>query len=305
MTAIKSEAVTSRAGAHHQSSIETILDGCSWQYYLNNVLNVPTPPRPYSLIGTSFHSAIELHEIARMEGRELPTLDQMFNHSEELIRAEADGVPEHMMIGKDGEPWTAEDLVSMCHHALRNWYSAPLKDGGKSHRDWLLELTPIAIEPYFKLNLVDGADPIGGWIDGVYKQNDGKIILVDQKTAGDFGRWTHDGANHRYQATMYGVALVLSEEFPDVTRLEDIQMHYLVSRTRTGTTALERARRVIVQPEMDDVALLGDRIRQVEWVIKENAFEPNPGWVLCKAKFCPFYNECQITGELSKKVILP
>jgi len=192
----------------------------------------------------------------------------------------------------------------MCHHALRNWYSAPLKDGGKSHRDWLLELTPIAVEPYFRLELVEGANPIGGWIDGVYKDKDGRVILVDQKTAGDFGRWGHDGAGHRYQATMYAVALVLSEEFPDVTRLEDIQMHYLVSRTRTGNSTLERVRRVIVQPELDDVALLGDRIRQVEWVIKENAFEPNPTWLLCKAKYCPFYTECQVTGELSKKVLL-
>lgn len=300
MTATRSEAVSSRAGAHHQSSIETLLDGCSWQYYLANVKNVPTPPKPYSLVGTSFHSAIEEHENARMKGQETPTLQQMLDHSEELIRAEADLISEEMMVGRDNQPWTAEDLVAMCHHALENWYSGKLKDGGPSHRDWLLELTPLAIEPYFKLSLVDGADPIGGWIDGVYQDKDGKILLVDQKTAGDFNRWPHDGSGHRYQATMYGVGLLLSEDFPQVTDLAEVQMHYLVSRTRTGNAALERARRVVVQPELDDVALLGARIRKAEWIIREMAYAPNPTWTLCSPKFCPFYQGCQVTGELRK-----
>ena len=305
MTSERTEAATSRSGAHHQSSIETILDGCSWQYYLANVLNLETPPKPHALIGTSFHAAIEKHERARMSDwpMDTPSLQDMLDHAEELIRKEADLVPEHMMMNKDGEPWTAEDLVAMCHHALRNWYSQPTKDKGPSHREWLLELKPIAIEPYFKLQLVADADPIGGWIDGVYQDETGKVYLVDQKTAGDFSRWPLDGEGHRFQATMYATALVLSEDFPQVQNLSDIQMYYLVSRTRTGTPALERARRVIVQPELDDVALLGDRIRRVEWIMKEKAYAPNPTWGLCSPKYCPFYNGCQVTGELRKPTL--
>jgi hypothetical protein len=303
MTAEKVEAVSSRAGAHHQSSIETILDGCSWQYYLANVRNIPTPPKPHSLAGTTFHAAVELHERARMTGADLPTLQEMHDYAEELIRKEADNVPEEMMIGRDGEPWTAEDLVAMCSHAIDNWYSGKPKDGGPSHREWLLDLTPLAIEPYFKLDLIEGANPIGGWIDGVYQDKAGKIYLVDQKTAGDFSRWPHDGSGHRFQATMYAVALVLSEEFPQITDLSDIQMHYLVSRTRTGNSNLEKARHVIVQPELDDVSLLGDRIRKVEWIVKEKQFAPNPTWTLCSPKYCPFYQGCQVTGELRKTPI--
>lgn len=304
MTAERSEAVSSRSGAHHQSSLETLLDGCSWQYYLANILKVETPPKPYSLIGTSFHSAIEKHETVRMEGWDcdVPTLQEMLDHAEELILNEAHLIPDHMMIGKDGEKWDAETLVSMCHHALRNWYSEPTKDG-VSHREWLLGLEPLAIEPYFKLNLVTDADPIGGWIDGVYRDKQGKIYLVDQKTAGDFSRWSLDGEGHRYQATVYAVALVLSEDFPDVQNLSDIQMHYLVSRTRTGTKALEKARRVVVQPELDDVSLLGERIRKAEWIMRSKAYAPNPTWGLCSQKFCPFYKGCQITGELRKPIL--
>jgi len=303
MTAERAEAVSSRAGAHHQSSIETILDGCSWQYYLANVKNVPTTPKPHALVGTTFHSAIELHENARMAGTDIPTLQEMLDHAEVLIRKDADLIPSEMMVGKDNTPWTADDLVDMCHHAVRNWYQEPTKDGGKSNREWMLELTPIAIEPYFRLALVEDADPIGGWIDGVYQDKDGKIILVDQKTAGDFSRWPLNGDGHRFQATMYAVALVLSEDYPQVTNLADVQMHYVVSRTRTGTKTLEKARRVILQPEMDDVALLGERIRKAEWIIQEKQFAPNPTWTLCSPKYCPFYNGCQVTGELRKTPI--
>jgi hypothetical protein len=62
---------------------------------------------------------------------------------------------------------------------------------------------------------------------------------------------------------------VLSEDFPEITELDKINMHYLVSRTRTGNKNLEKARHVIVKPELDDVALLGERIRQVEFIIQE------------------------------------
>ena len=300
MTAIKEEAVSSRAGAHHQSSIETLLDGCSWQYYLANIKNVPTQPKPHALVGTTFHSAVELHENARLSGwdSDVPTLQTMLDFAEKAIRAEAPNIAPQMMVDKDGNVWDEETLIEMCHSAITNWYSVPLKDGGVSHREWLLELTPVAIEPYFKLALVEGADPIGGWIDGVYKDKDGNIILVDQKTAGDFSRWKADGEGHRFQATMYAVALVLSDDFPEVTDLAQIQMHYLVSRTRGGN--VEKARRVVVQPELDDVAMLGDRIRQAESIIQNKLYAPNPTWILCSQRFCPFYQGCQVTGELRK-----
>jgi hypothetical protein len=117
-----------------------------------------------------------------------------------------------MMVDKDGNILTVDNLLEMCRFALNNWYNEKTKDG-ISHRDWLLRLTPVAIEPYFKLQLVDDALPIGGWIDGVYKDEEGNYLLVDQKTAGDFTRWSYDGNGHRYQATMYGVALRIIRRF--------------------------------------------------------------------------------------------
>jgi hypothetical protein len=298
MTAESNEAVTSRQGAHHQSSLETILDGCSWQYYLGYIKEVPQPPKPHALVGTSFHSSVEVHEIARMKGDTLPTLEAMVELAASHIESEFDGIPDQMLIGKDKEPWDLDTLIGMAESALTNWYKVKLKDGSPSHRDWLRDYEPVAIEPYFRLQLVQDADPIGGWIDGVYRKPEGGLILVDQKTAGDFSRWSPDGEGHRYQATMYATALVLSEDFPEAQNLSDLTMYYLVSRTRVGQ--VERARRVTVQPELDDVSLLGNRIRLVEQTIKEQNFAPNPAWILCSPRFCAFYNGCQVTGELRK-----
>jgi hypothetical protein len=292
------EAVSSRQGAHHQSSLETILDGCSWQYYLSYIRELPQPPKPHALAGTSFHTAVELHERARMAGTPLPTMQQMTDCAAEVIMADVDRIPPQLMVGKYDEPWDADTLIDMAGNAVHNWYSARLKDGSKPHREWLLDFEPVAVEPYFNLKLVEDAAPIGGWIDGVYRRPTGELLLVDQKTAGDFSRWHQDGEGHRYQATMYGVALVLSDDFPEVTELDGLEMHYLVSRTRGGQ--VERARRVVVTPQLDDVALLGNRIRQVEQIIKTNNFAPNPAWNLCSPRFCAFYEGCQITGDLRK-----
>lgn len=296
MTSTKDIEVTSRQGAHHQSAIETILDGCSWSYYLNNILQIETSPKPYSLVGTNFHSAIELHELARIAELTPMSLEDMIDYAITNIKKDIDKIPQQFMVDKKGDQL---DLYSMVSSALTNWYSAPLKDGAPSHREWLLQFKPVAIEPYFKVSLVTGADPIAGWIDGVYQKEDGTYFIVDQKTAGDFSRWNHSGDGHRYQATMYAVALILSEDFPEIKDLSGLEMHYLVSRTRVGN--VEKARRIIVKPELDDVSLLGSRIREVETIVANNLYKTKTDSPLCSPRFCSFYEGCQVTGTLAPK----
>lgn len=297
MTADRNDAVVSREGAHHQSSLETILDGCSYQYYLGNVLNIPQPPKPHSVVGTSFHSAVELHEQARVDGIPLPSMIDMVDYAVNLVEAEAEDIPTAMMVGKKGEPWTLGTLTEMVSAAVENWYSAKLKDGSVPHREWLMDMEPVAIEPYFKLQLVEDTLPIGGWMDGIYRKPSGELIVVDEKTAGDFSRWPDDGSGHRNQATMYTVAVLLSPDFPEVN-VYDIEMHYLVSRTRVGN--VERARRVTVKPDLSDVAYMGTRIREAQHIMDTQSYAPNPAWNLCSSRFCPFYEGCQVTGELRK-----
>ena len=275
MTVEQSAAVTARSKRWHQSTMSSLLDGCSWQYFLAYILGLDQGVKPYALAGTAYHSAIELHEINRMAGKET-TKEEM-----------ADVIRKSITEAVEGEDLQNELITNSCA-ALENWWL--------HHREWLLGYTPVAIEPEFTLPLVDTARPIGGYIDAVYRDADGKHFIVDHKTAKTFDRW-RSGEGHRTQATMYSVALVLSDEFPEISELPE--MVYMVSRTSLSKRKdFEGGRVVRVQPTIEDVQLLGDRIRAAEEVVETEKYKTNTSWPLCSPKWCPFYEGCQVTGTL-------
>ncbi len=279
----RTDPVQARKNAWHQSTLETLLDGCSWQYFLQYVLDLEQGIKPHSVVGTSFHSAVELHENARKNGiSEGVSMEEMIEYALPLLH----------------EKINSEEYTEMLVSAIKNWYGAPAKDG-VTNRNYLLAFDPVAIEPYFNLPLVDGAKPIAGWIDGIYRHKEtGSYVIVDQKTSSNMNRWAEDGSGHRNQATMYAVALALSPDFPEITDL--LPMHYVVSRTSRGKTkTFEGARRVIVVPDYDDVKNLGDRIRKAEFVVANEEYVKKPEWGLCKEQWCSFYEKCMVTGELS------
>lgn len=279
MTVEQSEAVNARAKRWHQSTLSTLLDGCSWQYFLTYVLEIPTGPKPYATTGTAFHSAVELHEKNRMKN--LPTTESDMRI---VIR-------EYINRQDDISDELKAELIENAQDALGNWYN-------KGHREWLLQYTPIAIEPEFTIPLVDGAKPVGGYIDAIYLDPaTGVRFIVDHKTAKNFDRW-RDGEGHRHQAAMYSAALVLSDNFPEITELPE--MVYMVARTSTSTRKdFEPVRIVRVQPTMEDIKLLGDRIRKAEQTVATDNYQKKTNWPLCSAKWCPYFQGCQVDGTLS------
>ena len=276
MTVEQSESVNSRKTRWHQSTLSNLIDGCSWQYFLTYVLELDQGDKPYATVGTAYHSAVELHERNRMINVE--------TSEQEMIDVATKYITETI---KDEE--VQEELFTNVKAAINNWYLL--------HRGWLLEYTPIAIEPEFTLPLVDNARPIGGYIDAVYRDNNTNVIfVVDHKTAKNFDRW-RDGEGHRTQAAMYATALVLSPDFPEITELPE--MVYMVSRTSKSTRKnFEGSRIVRVQPTIEDVKLLGDRIRIAEDIVKNETYKIKTDWPLCSAKWCPFFQGCQVDGTL-------
>lgn len=270
-------AVSSRAGAWHQSTLQTIQD-CPRRWFLTYQLGLPDPSGEAAQTGTAVHAAVEAHEVARKDGKSI-SMDDALDVMREALGPDA-----------------SDDQLEVGRHALRHWWKTPLKDGGPSHREWLSEFEVVAIEPYFNLDLVDDALPIGGWVDGVYRDPaTGLYQLVDLKTAKTMGRWKDSGEGKRHQATMYSVALLLGGiEGVEVDYLAD--MTYTVVKTGKGG---ECAKRVTVTPDLADVALLGQRIREAEATVVADEFPRNPSWNLCSEKWCPHYNGCMVTGELS------
>jgi hypothetical protein len=282
MTAIKSESVSARKYRWHQSTLSSLLDGCSWQYFLTYIIGLDTGLKPHAEVGTAFHSAIELHELNRKNGVET-SQQEMQEYAEKEIKKAV------------GDTELLPELLGNLRGALANWYEC--------HRPTVLGWEVVAIEPEFTLPLVDNARPIGGYIDAVYRDPaTNNLFIVDWKTAKNFDRW-RDGDGHRTQAAMYATALVLSEDFPDITELPE--MVYMVARTATSIRKdFEKGRVIRVQPTIEDVRLLGDRIRAAELAVETEDYKPKPEWPLCSVKWCAFYEKCQVTKELSGTPVL-
>ena len=273
MTAKPEDAITSRAGAWHQSTLSTIHD-CPRRWFLTYDLGLPDPSGEAARVGTSIHAAVELHEKNRMVGK---TTD---------IDAMVDAA-----IAELGED--EYELHEKAEAGIKHWYKTKMKDKGVSHREWVGTMEPIAIEPYFRVELVSGALPIGGWIDAVYKDDAGIYRLVDLKTAGSMSRWKDDGEGKRHQATMYAIALQLSDILPETIDYLP-EMTYTVVKPGTGG---ECAKRVSVQPDLVDVAVLGQKIRDAEALVIADTFPRNPSSMLCSQQWCPHYEKCMVTGE--------
>jgi hypothetical protein len=76
-------------------------------------------------------------------------------------------------------------------------------------------------------------------------------------------------------------------------------MVYVVSRTSTSIRKdFEPTRIVRVQPDLEDVKQLGDRIRKAEKIVAEESYQTKTDWPLCSVKWCPFFEGCQVTGDL-------
>jgi hypothetical protein len=273
MPADQSEAVSSRAGAWHQSTLQQIHD-CPRRWFLTYQCGLPDPSGEAARIGTGVHSAVEHHEKARQSGG-----SASFDECADVAVAEL-------------EP----ELHDSARHGLRHWWKTPMKDKSMPHREWLAQFDVVAIEPYFNLPLVEDALPIGGWMDGVYRDPETGIYrIVDLKTAGSMSRWKESGEGKRYQATMYAVALQLGDILPESIDYLP-QMTYTVVKPGTGG---ECAKRVSVQPDLDDVRVLGERIRDAEQIVVADEFPRNPDWNLCSQKWCPHWDRCMGSGELA------
>ena len=269
----QSVAVTSRKARWHQSTLSTLLDGCSWQYFLTYIAELEQSLNGNAIVGIAYHGAVEKAQKARFKNKET-TLEKLMQY----------GIKELYALTAEVE--LEQPLIA----ALKNYH--------QYIRPYLEQYEPVAIEPEFTIDLVNDARPIGGYIDGVYRDPDtGKHFIIDHKTVGNYSRWK-DGDGHRHQAAMYAVALALSEEFPQIETLPE--MRYLLVRTSIWTRSNFEAHRIItVQPDLADVQVLGDRIREAERIVQDRDFQKNTNWHLCSDKWCSFYERCIIKGELS------
>lgn len=299
--------------AWSKSQLATLLDGCAWQWVLSKVAGLEDPGSPATARGTAYHAGVELHERSRLlrlrdgHGPDIG-LDRMQTHARAVLGAEVAGLPDGAL---DLHGTSTVRLERELEQALTNWWSAPADlidgDGGhawtdRSLRDRLLDMRPVAIEPYVRVD-VGTQRPAHGYIDGLYwsPRFEGYVV-VDHKTANGLRRW--DGPwGHEVEAAVYTAGAALARNLPPDSH---VRMEWHVARSVANPRGQDPAARIVSvetggwPPER----VAADAIARAEQKVTDGDLPTNPDWNLCSAKWCAFFEGCQVTGDLSPQMLL-
>lgn len=299
------EEFVSRQSKFHQSGLSQLL-GCPRSYALEYIAALPTPEKPNAAAGTAYHFAVEAYERARMESKPALTRQDMYDLcGQELTRMEPGFLPEQLATVKVGSGKNL--LVGMSALAARAkacvdaFWDGELEDHmGLTVRTLLAQWEPIALEVYLSGQVVDGCRELGGTLDGVYRDEEGRVRLVDHKSAKNLGYWGEVG-EHSAQAAHYATLMVLHGQDILGEQLDELPVfEFLVVRSEPAARAATTvAKRLSYTPGQLDVVSLGERVRNAEWVVQDGRFLPKPDYTWCRAGSCAFYERCQLTGELA------
>ena len=274
------------------STLATVLDGCTWQAWLDKAIGAPSGPRdhPRSAAGTAIHAGIELHERRRRlhhytRGRHGDPSGCVYD---EAVQAALDE-----LAGCD-VAWDAasyDKAVAEVHAGMDSWWNAPIPDGqpgaGGTMRQRVLAWRPVTIEERWTVWAPEyTARPIVGAADGVYLDELGDVVIVDIKTAKDFRRYDHDGSKQRLQAAMYAWAAGQSPLLPARPGVLPRVEFHVARVTEARNTRFEPCRVVAVQPDVGDVELIGQRLAAADAIIAAGRVDKNPEWFLCKPEWC-------------------
>jgi hypothetical protein len=302
MTAPTSESVSSRKGRWHQSTVSTLLDGCEWQYLLEYELQLPAPESPATAAGTAYHAGLEAHAESLKAGG--PGLSE--TEMREVAHAALDEQAALIEVWIGSSP---EGIRAELDALISNAFHAKDKASGLTLIQWLGGFEVIAVEPEFTIPVVEGAMPVGGWIDLVLRDKaTGRIVVADHKSARSFGPWSVKATadEHWSQPAMYLAAMVLGlgEQLglPGL-ELEDLDFAFLVCRKQLGKTkAFEGFRIVPFEVEVSHIARLGSRIRQAQAKADAGFFLRNPAYRFCDARWCSFYDLCVGSGRTTGEI---
>lgn len=277
------------------STVKDLLEGCPWKVYLERFQGLrPQLDHPRSAVGTALHAAVEAHEEAR----------RLSFYSNGRIGNPA-GVPEDRMLtiavsalDECAVDWAEHDygeVLEELQTALNHWWRATIPAGqsgaGKSIRDHLLPMQPVAVERTFQLWSPHTARPIGGAPDEVCVDRDG-LLVVDTKQARDWRRYSLDGKHHRLQAAQYSRAVVEAVNLPGLPGDRWPRVEFHVPRVRSGERAdFEAVRVVSVQPDDSDMAALDQRMRDADRQVAAGDFPKNPSWFMCQPAWCPHHQD--------------
>lgn len=278
-----------------KSSLSTVLDGCSWQWYLSKVEGLPDPGGPDTWRGTAVHAGIEAAERYRLVYGGHPDIDLAWRIADVALNTEVErGKPTDEVWARNRTNLNV--LKLQVQDAIANWWDSELKDDGRPFRELVADWQPIAFEAPFDVFLPGSPRRLRGFIDAIYWDPEAhEYVVVDLKTANRLDRWK-SAEGHEREGALYIWGAQQSEALPTHGR---VRMEWHVMRNERGKTKrFEGARRVVLELEDYHTAWAWDDVTRADRILAEGLFAPNPHWNLCAERWCPFFHGCQVTGEL-------
>ena len=263
-----------------KSTLKALLEGCSWQYALEKIYNMPSHGSPYTALGTGFHAGIEGWE---KSGRTL-AMEEVQTLAASAAFEQAKLLPMESWFAHELDPqW----VVDYAKDAVRLWWEQPYVKDGVTLKRITDGRECLGTEIYLEADHPDSPRGLQGTVDALYRDEWG-ITIVDYKTASSFRRWTYNQpASIEASAYMWMVA----------QNYEAVQYTFewhIVSPKEKKTRLLSAGN---MTP--DQLGKLSASLRDADVLVKYDAFRPNPDWNLCQRKWCAFYEGCQVDGTLS------
>ena len=268
--------------AWSKSSLNSLLEGCSWQWALRKIYEIEDHGSPATAMGTGFHKAVE--EWDKSE-RNL-SLKEMQTIAGETSFAECKLLPMEQWFEHGTDP---EQVIQLAQESVRIWWETPINKGSPI-REIVEGWGWLGSEVYW--NQPHSNYRLHGYVDSVY-EDDRHIIVVDNKTASSMRRWKLQKEMNVEAAVYLAMAHKAQNEglLPD----KPIMFEYHV------VSAKENKARIINMGYMnqDAYTILHNALTEAEAIKKHNAYRPKPDWNLCSRKYCAYFEGCRITGELT------
>jgi hypothetical protein len=269
--------------AWSKSSLNSLLDGCSWQWALKKMYKLNDHGSPATAMGTGYHKAMEEWE---KSGRTL-SLQEMQDVASEKAFEECKNLPMSQWFEHSTDP---EQVIELAQEAVRLWWEKPINKGSTLN-EIAVSRKHLGSEVYYKHEEL-ASTSIHGFIDTIY-EDERQISVVDHKTASSMRRWKYE----KEQNIEVAVYLALATRAQEKGQLPDkpLNFEYHVVSPKEGKT------RIINMGYLNNqhLDILVDALQEANTLVKYNAYRPNPEWNLCSPKYCSFYQGCRVDGTLT------
>ena len=264
-----------------KSTLKSLLEGCSWQWALENVYNIGGHGSPQTALGTGFHKAMEVYEV----GGRRATLEDLQAAAAECAFEECKTLPMSVWFEHELDPqW----VVDGAKEAVRLWWEQPQRSTGLTLKQVADSRKFVVAEKQMATVWRSSKRGLTGTIDAFYDAGD-EYILVDYKTASSFRKWPYKiGATIEAAVYLWMARKVIADDKP--VRFE----WHIVSPKEQKVRVVDGG---VYDAEKD--LLLEGAIISADVLYDTSSYRPRPEWNLCSPKWCAYFEGCRVNGTLS------